>query len=368
MSKYIKNTIPLPDFDLWEKKRNKNSLFSFTIELTARCNNSCRHCYINLPANDKQAFKKELSFEEIKKIVDEAVELDAVWCLLTGGEPLLRKDFEDIYLYIKRKGLLVTVFSNGTLINEKHIKLFKKYPPRDFEITVYGITRETYGKVTGRPELFKSFMNGVNLLLENKIKINLKNVVIKSNFIEFDKISQFCRKYSSAPYRFDPLLHLRFDKDPKRNKEIKSERLSGVEIADLERSDYKRYSSMLESCDVLILPDNLQETSYLFNCGAGVSDFVVSYDGFFRLCSSLNHPDCIYDLKNGSVKDARESFVPIIRSMKSDNKKYFKKCSKCTLFNLCLWCPAHSYLETGILDVPVEYFCEVAEERKKILC
>ena len=72
------------------------------IDLTYRCNNNCRHCYINLAVNDQQAKAAELSFMEIKKIIDQSLELGALWCLITGGEPLLREDFFDIYLYIKK--------------------------------------------------------------------------------------------------------------------------------------------------------------------------------------------------------------------------------------------------------------------------
>jgi MoaA/NifB/PqqE/SkfB family radical SAM enzyme len=123
----------LHDFPLWEKMRGKRALISFDLEITARCNNNCRHCYINLPAGDKEAKKKELSLEEIQKIGKEAVSLGAVWCLITGGEPLLRADFFDIYLSLKKMGLLISLFTNATLVTKEHIKLFKRYPPRDIE-------------------------------------------------------------------------------------------------------------------------------------------------------------------------------------------------------------------------------------------
>ena len=110
------SSAPIQEFHLWEKMRNRKSPVSFSLELTARCNNNCRHCYINLPVGDKAAKEEELSFEEIKGIADEAISLGAIWCLLTGGEPLLREDFFDIYLYLKRKGLLVQVFTNAVLI------------------------------------------------------------------------------------------------------------------------------------------------------------------------------------------------------------------------------------------------------------
>jgi radical SAM protein with 4Fe4S-binding SPASM domain len=124
---------------------------------------------------------------------------------------------------------------------------------------------------------------------------------------------------------------------------------------------------MQENCDMLILKNYINGGNLLFSCGAGLSDFVVGYDGYFRLCSSLCHPDCIYDLKKGTIKDARENFVPQIRSLRTDNQEYLEKCSRCNIINLCLWCPAHAYLETGRLDSHVEYFCEVARERQRII-
>ena len=154
---------------------------SFDLEVTARCNNNCRHCYINLPADDASVKKKELSLSQIKKIVDQAVDLGALWCLVTGGEPLLREDFFEIYLYLKKKGLLVSVFTNAALITNEHINLFKKYPPRDIEVTVYGTTKGIYEQVTRKPGSFAAFMAGLNLLIENNIKVRFKAMALRSN-------------------------------------------------------------------------------------------------------------------------------------------------------------------------------------------
>ena len=107
------STKPLSHFHLFEKLKEKRSLISFNLEITARCNNNCHHCYINLPSTDLNAKEEELSFEEITSIVDEACSLGAMWRLLTCGEPLLREDFLDIYLYLKKRGLLVSVFVPG---------------------------------------------------------------------------------------------------------------------------------------------------------------------------------------------------------------------------------------------------------------
>jgi hypothetical protein len=83
-------TLEIQQFPLWDKLKDKRVPLAFDLEVTARCNNDCRHCYINLPANDPIARARELLPAEISRIADEAVSLGAIWCLITGGEPLLR--------------------------------------------------------------------------------------------------------------------------------------------------------------------------------------------------------------------------------------------------------------------------------------
>jgi MoaA/NifB/PqqE/SkfB family radical SAM enzyme len=210
------------------------------LDLTYRCNNNCRHCYINLPARDKLAKNNELSVEEIKKIGQEAVSLGAIWCLVTGGEPLLRDDFFDIYLGLKRMGLLVSVFTNATLITKKHIHFFKKYPPRDIEVSVYGVTKKTYERITRKSGSFAAFMRGLDLLLSSGVKVRLKAMALRSNFHELPDIAHFCREKTKDYFRFDPFLHLRFDRNALRNKDIRAERLLPEEIVALECSDPER--------------------------------------------------------------------------------------------------------------------------------
>ena len=120
MNQPLVSSSSLSDFPLWDQMKEKQSVLEFKLELTARCNNNCSHCYINLPAGDRAVQERELSFEEIMKIADQAVHLGALWCTITGGEPLLRDDFKDIYIGLKRKGLIVSVFTNATLIKEEH--------------------------------------------------------------------------------------------------------------------------------------------------------------------------------------------------------------------------------------------------------
>lgn len=219
-------TISFAETDIIKKVKKNKNLLGFVLELTPRCNNNCRHCYINTPADKNDINDTELSLNEISSIADQAVSLGAIYCLITGGEPLLRKDFFDIYLCLRSKGLLVTVFTNATLITEKHIKLFEKYFPRSIEITVYGTTKETYEKITRKEGSFHAFTKGLNLLHDSGVKVRLKTVGMRSNLHELSNITRFCRDKTKQKSRLDCVLNLRYDRDTVRNEEIRSERLS----------------------------------------------------------------------------------------------------------------------------------------------
>lgn len=357
---------PLSELPLWKDFENKRLLTSFDIELTARCNFNCRHCYINLPSGDNQAKKQELTQTELFGLIDQARELGALWCLLTGGEPLLRKDFQEIYIYLKKSGFLVSVFTNAALINDSHIRLFKTYPPRDIEVTVYGATPKTYERITRVPGSFHSCSQGLDKLINNGIKVRLKTMALRSNIHELDKIAEFCRKKTADFYRFDPNLHLRYDNNPERNREIQSERLSPKDIFRIEQADPDRLESISADCRNMVIDEkDAASNPYLFKCAVGLHNFVIGYDGFFRLCASLNHPDFTADLRQVSLKEAWDKLAPKARSLQSSNPEFLNKCHRCAWINFCLWCPAHAYLETGKLDQPVPAFCRSAEARVK---
>jgi radical SAM protein with 4Fe4S-binding SPASM domain len=317
-----------------------------------------------LSAADSHAQKSELSLAQISAIADQAVAMGSIWCLITGGEPLLREDFAEIYLLLKKKGLLVSVFTNACLVTPKIIELFKKFPPRDMEVSVYGVSAAVYETVTGQPGSYAAFHRGLSLLLKNNIKVRLKAMALRSNFLELPAIAAFCRRHTKDYFRFDPLLHLRFDGNSGRNAEIKAERLNADEIVAIEQADLERSAALKKNCDQFIFPgQDHRDGQHLFHCGAGYNDFTVSSQGFFRLCFSLWHPDFIADLKKTSLAEAWNNLVPNAHAMTSSDPEFLEKCHSCLIINLCLWCPAHAYLENGRLDAWSEYFCQVAHAR-----
>ena len=103
------------------------------------------------------------------------------WLLLTGGEPFLRPDFLDIYTNANKKGLLLTLFTNGTLLTPRSADLLAERRPFAIEITLYGATQQTYERITGIPGSYARCRRGIDLLLERNLPLKLKTMVMTLN-------------------------------------------------------------------------------------------------------------------------------------------------------------------------------------------
>ncbi len=359
----------IPKFGLFDPPRVGRPLAYFNLDITARCNNDCGHCYINLPARDAAARARELPPAEILRIAREAADLGALWCALSGGEPLLREDFPEIYVGLKKLGLLVTIYTNACLVTPATIRLFKRYPPRDIEVTVYGVSRRVYERVTRRLGSYAAFKRGLRLLEKAGLPIRLKAMALKSNFEEFEAIASFCREKTKDFYRFDPILHMRYDRNPARNALIRRERLSPAQIVALERADPVRSRALQAMCAERQppAPPGPEPSSGLLHCGTGTGGFDVGPEGEFRLCPSLWPSDFVYDLRRGSVADAWNRFVPEALAKAAKSRGGPAECRACPIAGLCLWCPAHAHLETGRVRGNTIYFCRVAHARAEAL-
>ncbi len=337
------------------------------MELTERCNCNCIHCYINLSANDDQAKKKELATDEIKDILVEAASLGCLTVRFTGGEPLLRDDFEELYIFVRRLGIKVQLFTNGTLITKEIAALFSHMPPLEkIEVSVYGMKRQSYEAVTRTPGSFDRAMRGMDLLMANNVPFIVKGTVLPQNKGEIESFEKWALEipWMDYPLSFSQFYHLRGRRTPVKNndliKKLRPTPVQGVRFLSRGREEYVKEMSTF--CKTYTSPPG----DRLFTCGAGKTGCMDAY-GNFQLCMLLRHPFTVYNLKEGSMKQALTEFFPEIRQMKSENPDYLKRCAKCFLKGLCEQCPAKSWSEHGTLDTPTEYYCDIAHEQARDL-
>lgn len=327
-----------------------------SIEVSHRCPLECVHCYNNLPMNDRQARRRELTTAQHKRIVDELADLGCLWLCYTGGEVFARHDFLEIYEYAHAKGMILTLFTNGTMITERIADFLVEHRPFQIEITLYGRTKDTYEALTGIPGSFEKCMRGIQLLLDRKLPLKLKTVAISVNKHEVAAMKRFAEELG-VEFKFDPLINPRIDCSAS----PLAVRLTPVEIVAMDLDDPERLSEWrrLATLGPVVAPPG--EARQIYDCGGGVNSCSIDPYGDITICV-LSHMDK-YNVAEGSVREGWETFLCRIRAKKATR---VTKCTACPLTSLCGSCAATGELENGDPEAPVDFLCRTAHLRAEV--
>ncbi len=336
-----------------------------TLETTFRCNLACVHCYVNEPAGAAQVAARELPTARLLTLVDEIAAEGCLDLLMTGGEVLLRPDFPTVYLHALQRGLRVTVFTNGTLVTERLAELFAEHPPACVEVSLYGMTRETYEGVTGVPGSFARCLAGIERLHARGVPLKLKTMLLRTNQHELDAMRAFARSLN-VEFRHDSLLNPRVDCGANRNPELQLSAAEAV-AADLADDDMRArhahmHAELAQAWQAAALApavapgDSTPEPVY--TCGAGEIGFTVDPYGRLQLCQLSRRAS--FDVGSGAFAEGWHEFFPRLRARtwQSDSA-----CRSCTLRPVCGSCPGAAEMEHGDPEARVAQFCEITHLR-----
>jgi len=319
-------------------------------DLTHRCNLKCLHCFLGDKTKSNSRQKKELNTSQWLKIIDDITQAGCLNLLITGGEPFIREDFPIIFRHAKENGLLVEIFTNGTMINDDVLALFKELPPHGIEISLYGATAETYEKISGVPGSYKKCLKGIEKLLDNKINLKLKTILMTVNNHEFFDIENMAKDFG-VKFRFDPAILPCFDGD----RTPITLRVEPEEAVKKELHDKKKalkWKEYFEKMQGITIPDKL------YNCGSGQTTFHIDPYGHLQPCMMVS--DIQYDLLNGSFIKGWEEVIPKVKE-RSGGKEFV--CNKCEKMYLCSFCPGFFKVENGSEYIPSEYLCAMGQYR-----
>jgi len=268
-------------------------------ELTCRCNLKCVMCYTD-PFNRPEKIRQELSYEEIVRILDEIHQEGCLELIFTGGEPFARRDFLDIYTYAKRKGFLLNIFTNGTLITPKIADHLKTYPPSMIEISLHALTRESFDQLTMRRGSFGHCLEGIRLILERDLPLTLKTVGMSINRDEIFKIKEFVAGLGKVQYKFGSDIRPRLDG----SEDVYQYQLSEDEIRVVEQADqeFRTERGHQDQCK----QEWIDQGKEL--CGGGRFKFHIDAYGQLQLCSNNRRQS--YDLRQGSFREGFHQFLP----------------------------------------------------------
>ena len=335
--------------------------FTAGFELTAKCNLNCVHCYAK-PGRSHE----DMTTEEFKSVVDTLVERGLLDAYFTGGEIFTRPDFMELYLYIKKKGVMLSLLSNITLLTKEHIALFKEYPVEVISTTMYGHSEEAYERVTGVKGSYKKFMDALELLHSSGIRFELKYVAMEQNYEDVYKLRELGKQSgvpmvvildvhpmsdgSTAPmdFRLTPKEAFEFD--------IKDEG---------RRNFWKDVAKDMLSGEIGILPQRAVERfkqGYLYPCSIANQHVFITSDYKMQGCVRASYRQ--FDLRKGSFDEGWDFLQKEFMDRKS-TKDY--RCNNCQNIRFCEHCVANFMLTYGDEEHPDPFFCEVAALRRKFV-
>jgi radical SAM protein with 4Fe4S-binding SPASM domain len=319
-------------------------------ELTNRCNLLCRMCYNRHGSCDLTKMATELSAARWLELARQAKDSGMVFLLLTGGEVFLRHDFFEIYEPLTRMGLMLTVFSNGTLITNEIAQRLAQAPPSRTEITLYGATAAVYETVTRVPGSFNACCSGIEALLSKGVPLALKTTLTRHNVHELEAMRQMAKDWGVS-FMGSWMLANRPDGCPSGAENC---RLSAEEAVALEATDRASASEWSEAA----LREGPIAKGAGFYCLAGKATFSVSPTGDMNACLMMPAP-AARPLEIG-FQAAWSQLVKYVDTAPAP----CSTCRSCDAQAYCGRCPAYSLMENGTLTDPVPYWCDIARARK----
>lgn len=356
------NTEPVLSKYLHARAANEGIPLSGNFELTPRCNFDCRMCYVHLTPQQQKPIGRELTSSEWLSVASDAVKQGMIFLLLTGGEPLLRPDFPSIYRELKKLGLMVSVNTNGYLIDEDTVSLFCEVTPLRINISLYGRDDDEYERLCG--------VRGYTRVTENIRRLREKGINVKLNVsVTQYNVGSLERFYELARELDCPIQVSCYMYPPVRRAGAKAERLSPTEAAEAAvKSDILR----LPREEFLLRAGNIKKGVGIrsenecavmpgegMQCRAGRSTFWITWDGRMTPCGLMDAPAA--ELKE-------KGFAECWKSIREETERIVlpPECTVCEYRFCCNVCAAVCRSETGSFSGRPEYVCEMTKRAAEI--
>lgn len=325
------------------------------IDLTCRCNNNCRHCWIRLPADDPMG-EKELSVDEIGRIADEARAMGCRRWSISGGEPMLRTEFAEIFDRLTRRSLPYSLNTNGTLITPSIARLLKRKGAK--MIALYGATAEIHDHITRTPGSFEAVMRGFAYLREAGTGFIVQLIPMRDNYHQLDAMIALALSLSPEYRLGAPWLFLSADRSPARNREISKQRPAPADAVLLDPPDTS------DDDEPPSRPSAAEDRRLFAACIEGCRDFHIDPCGGMTFCPFIRDPALRCSLRDVRFREAWDDFIPSLSRAATGGEEYEKNCGHCEKRDDCRWCPAYAYLEHGRYSARIAYLCALADETR----
>lgn len=333
-----------------------------SLELLPLCNMNCDMCYIRLSRKEVEAQGGLRDAEEWIQLGKEMAQAGVLFLLLTGGEPLMFPGFQRLYRELKSMGMILTINTNGTLLDEEWADFFGQYKPRRINITLYGADDIAYEKLCHYPDGFSKTIEAIQLLRERGVDVKINGSVTKYNRKDMKEIYRIGRELN-VPVHMDTYMlpgnherRLPLEQQSRLLPEDAAAAEIDMQSMEMPSEVFQRYVQ-----EILVQIEN-REISYpdQITCLAGNCSFAIGWQGKMRPCVTFDEP---------AVSVFDKGFLPAWKEISQVSKdlRLSATCVKCPLRPVCKICPASAWLETGRYDGVPEYLCRYAKELARLL-
>ena len=337
------------------------------LEITPMCNFRCKMCYVRQePAQVKSGGGlREIDFW--LDIAEQARDAGCLYPLITGGEPFTYPGFRTLYEQMHRMGLQCSINSNGSLIDERTIDWLVQSPPARINITLYGGSADTYGRLCGNPDGCERMLHAADMMRDAGILFRFNCSLTPDNACDFDRILEIARHYGKgvrmATYMFPPLRSLGLTgENPSR---LTPEDAAHYEaLMNFRQAPPQRFRILAQNELKYREPTEAQLAEAAagepgeIRCLAGRCSFWIDWRGNMSNCGVNMRPS--FSLDTYSFSDAWKRVVDYTEAF-----RWSPACHNCVNAGICFSCPAMVYNETGDYNGRPEYLCEMTKYSAK---
>ena len=343
-------------------KANKSKTpLTANFELTPICNLHCDMCFIRTEKSVVEHLGGLHSVDEWLDLAKQFQQLGTLFILLTGGEPLMYPGFKELYVELKRMGFILTINTNGTLIDEEMAQLFHQYTPRRLNVTLYGTTPKTYEALSQNADGYERCMAGLRLLKKYNIDTKINISVVKQNRAEYSELLEIAKELD-MPAVVNAYMFPCMRKNCSATRHIVDERLDPDDAADAmveylkyKHKDFSKYVSAL-----FMRMDKMELNGPLgLECRAASSSCWINWQQQMSPCVMMENPR--FDLHQVSVVDAWKGIVSEVQQLIPHDE-----CTNCKLRTMCEVCYAGACHEKEICG-NLDYLCRMTHRKREIL-
>jgi radical SAM protein with 4Fe4S-binding SPASM domain len=313
------------------------------MELTRQCNLDCVHCMVGAGMEEEPG----LSGDEFRRLLRQLSAAGTFHLNLTGGEPFIRPDAAELIQAVFDEGFLLTLQTNGTLMQERHVELLKSHARqvRQIGISLYSAGPAAHDAVTRTPGSHEGAVSAILALRDAGLPVVAVMALTSVNADEYDGVERFCREHGLM-FQFNTLITPRDD--------------GGVSPLAL-RLDADRLCRLPKPWETFMddlpleLGDLGPDRPLSAWCSMGATSCYITAAGDVRPCSTVNIPA-------GNVKS--QSFEEIwlhgeiFEKIRAFRLKDFQ-CFECEHFPVCHPCPGLAFMEHGSFTAPAKEICRI---------